>query len=495
MTYCHYDRLTALDSAFLDLEDGNAHMHIGAVALFEEGPLASKDGGIDFERILASITGALQTRDCFQQKLARVPALGHPVWVDDVNFNIRYHVRQTCLPAPGSERLLKRLAGRIMSEELDRGKPLWELWFVEGVEGNLFAVISKIHHSLADGLSGVDLLTAILRSDPKHRLAAAENWIPRPVPTGRRLLWDEMSRRARLPFELLRLGRRALGDVGNTVAAVQSAMAGLGEVLETGLHPASETPFNQPLGPHRRFDWIRFDLAETKEVSRCLGGTLNDLVLCIVAGAVGRFMAGRGLRIDDLEFRVLVPVSVRAKDEKEDAGNRVSMVLVPLPISESNPRKRLEQIVESTQEFKASNRGQEGEILAEIADWTFSGLMSRVARFGLQSRVANFVVTNVPGPKDPVYLLGARMLAAYPVVPLATNQGLGVALLSYSGNLYWGLNADWDLLPDLHEFVEAVHAEYEQLRTLAREGRRSAPRKKARRARRKPASVAANRAD
>lgn len=490
MTYCHYDRLTALDSAFLDLEDGNAHMHIGAVALFETGPLARDSGGIDFERILASIAGALETRDRFQQKLARVPAFGDPVWIDDVNFNLRYHVRHACLPAPGDERLLKRMAGRIMSEELDRGKPLWELWFVEGVEKNRFAVISKIHHSVADGISGVDLLSAILRSDPDQLSAPAGDRIPRPVPTGRRLLWDEVSRRARLPFALLRLGARAIGEVENTVAVVRHAISGLGEVVGTSLSPASESPFNQPLGPHRRFDWIRFDLEETKEMGRKLGGTVNDVVLSIVAGAVRRFMAGRGLPLDDMEFRVLVPVSIRGHEEKQSPGNRVSMLLVPLPVAEPNPRKRLEQIVETTQELKASHRSLDGEVLAEIADWTSSGFMARLARFGLRSRIANFVVTNVPGPPEPVYLLGARMLESYPVVPLAPNQALGVALLSYAENLYWGLNADWDLLPDLHEFVEAVHAEHEELRVLARKSRGSAASKKTRRKRRKPAVVA-----
>lgn len=490
MTYCHYDRLTALDSAFLDLEDGNAHMHIGAIALFEEGPLARKGGGIDFERILDSIAGALESRDRFQQKLARIPAFGDPVWVDDASFNLRYHVRHTCLPAPGDERLLKRMAGRIMSEKLDREKPLWELWFVEGVEKNRFAVISKIHHSLADGISGVDLLSAILRIDPGQPPGRTGHWIPRPIPSRSRLIWDEVNRRARLPLALMRLGARAIGDVGNTVAAVRHAITGLGEVVETSLSPASESPFNQPLCPHRRFDWIRFDLEETKEIGRRLGGTLNDVVLCIVAGAVSRFMAGRGLRVDDMDFRVLVPVSVRGEEEKETLGNRVSMLLVSLPIAETNPRKRLKQIVETTRALKASDRSHDGEVLAEIADWAFSGFMARLARFGLRSRIANFVVTNVPGPPEPVYLLGARMLEAYPVVPLAPNQGLGVALLSYAGSLNWGLNADWDLLPDLHELVEAVNAEHEALRTLARESRRTASPRKARRTTKKAVSIA-----
>jgi len=495
MTYCYYDRLRALDSAFLDLEDGNSHMHIGAVAIFEEGPLARPGGGIDFERILESIGGALLSRARFQQKLARIPVLDDPVWVDDANFNLRYHVRHTCLPAPGDERLLKRLAGRVMSEELDRGKPLWELWFVEGIEGGRFAMISKIHHSLADGISGVDLFSAILTPDPNKPLPETRNWIPRPVPSARRLLWDELNRRARLPFDLLRIGARAVASVGDTLAAAGKVAEGLAEVVGSSLRPASETVFNQPLGPHRRLDWVRFDLAEAKEVSRTLGGTLNDGVLCVVAGAVARFLQARGLRVGDLSLRVVVPVSLRSDGDRGAPGNRVSMVLVPLPIDEPNPRERFRRIVETTRAIKQTDRKQEGEILAEIADWAFSGFLARLARFGLQSRVANFVVTNVPGPQQPVYLLGARMLEAFPVVPLATNQGLGVALLSYDGGLGWGFNADWDLLPDLHEFVAAIEAEYAQLRSLAREPRRSSPPKKSPRKRRASVAVAAARRD
>jgi WS/DGAT/MGAT family acyltransferase len=303
-------------------------------------------------------------------------------------------------------------------------------------------------------------------------------------------LWDEFNRRARLPFALVRLGARAVGRAGNTLAAISHALAGLGEIVETSLSPASESPFNQTLGPHRRFDWIRFDLAETKEIGRRLGGTLNDAVLCVVAGAVRRFMTQRGLRTEDVNFRVLVPVSVRRQDEQGTLGNRVSMLLVSLPISEVDPRKRFKQIAETTRELKASNRSHDGEVLAEIADWAFSGFMARLARFGLRSRIANFVVTNVPGPPKPVYLLGARMLESYPVVPLAANQGLGVALLSYAGDLYWGLNADWDLFPDLHDLVDGVKSEHEKLRSVAHESRRPVPSRKVRRPRNHPVAGA-----
>jgi WS/DGAT/MGAT family acyltransferase len=469
LAYCHYERLTALDCTFLDQEDGNAHMHIGAIALFDAAPLAREGGGIRFDAIFEHVAAALRKNDRFQQKLARIPGVNQPVWVDDAKFNLHYHVHHACLPAPGDERVLKRLVGRIMSEELDRGKPLWELWFIEGVEGDRFAVMSKIHHSLSAGLSGDDLFSVILAAKPKAASESVGKWLPRPAPSGGRLLVDDLKRRARLPFSLASIGSRAVADAGKTAAAVRDAFSGIGEVLRTNLFPASETPFNQPLGPHRRFDWIRSDLEEVKMVRRRLGGTVNDVVLCAVAGGVRRFMTGRGLQVSDLDFRVLVPKNVQTEGREGRLESRIAMQLTRLPIEETNPRRRLDRIVETTHEQKSATRTHGSEVLTEIADWTHSGFLAQVAHFGLQTRIANFVVTNVSGPTEPLYLLRARVREVFPIVSLAANQGLGIALFSYAGGLYWGLNADWDLLPDLHDFVEAVEAEFDQLRRLAAE--------------------------
>jgi WS/DGAT/MGAT family acyltransferase len=463
MSYSHYDRLSSMDATFLDLEDGNAHMHIGSIGIFDAAPLTLEAGGFDFERIIEFAGAALQKNVRFQQKIARVPALQQPVWIDDDKFNLRYHVRHTCLPAPGSERLLKRLAGRIMSEELDRGKPLWELWFVEGVAGNRFAVISKVHRSLAEEISGIDSLSAFLESDPHRRSKPTGAWMPRPAPGGDRLLFDELTRRARIPISLLRAGVHGISVPRKTLSALRDAVVGLGQAAKAGLVPASETPFNSPLGPHRRFDWTRSEIGDVTRVNGRFGGTLNDVVLAVVAGAVRRFFIGRGLRVDDLDFRALVPVTPRRDDESGALGGRVSTLLAPLPLDEPDPRRRLERVVETLRELEESKQRHGGEMVAEIADQTFNGLMIQFARFGLRTRAANLVVTNVPGPPEPVYLLGARMLEVYPVGSLGSDQTLGVALISYAGGLYWGFNSDWDVLPDLHDFVEAVHSEFEEL--------------------------------
>jgi diacylglycerol O-acyltransferase len=465
MSYSHYDRFSSMDATFLDLEDGNAHMHVGSVGIFDGEPLTAAGGGLDFDRILEFAGTALQKNVRFQQKIDHVPVLRQPVWVDDDKFNLSYHVRHTCLPAPGSERLLKRLVGRIMSEGLDRGKPLWELWFVEGVEGNRFAVVSKVHRSLADDVSGFGLLLAFLDSAPHHRAKPAGAWMPRPAPSSSRLFFDELTRRASIPLSLLRAGARAVSVPRRSLSTLRDAGIGLGQAAKAALVPASETPFNSPLGPHRRFDWARVEIGDRAELERRFGGTFDDVVLAVAAGAVRRFFIGRGLRVDDLDFRALVPVSHRRDGEGEALDGRASTLLAPLPLEEPDPGRRLHKIAETRRELEASKQRQGGEMIAEIADRTFNGLMVQFARFGLRNRAANLVIANVPGPPKPVYLLGARMREIYPVVSLGSDQTLGVALIHYAGGLYWGFNSDWDVLPDLHDLVEAVHSEFEELRT------------------------------
>jgi WS/DGAT/MGAT family acyltransferase len=338
-------------------------------------------------------------------------------------------VRHTSLPLPGDERQLKRLVARIMSQKLDRSKPMWEMWFVEGLEGGHCAVISKVHHCLIDGISGVDLLSAFMGPDPDYRPEAIDHrWVPRPPPS--------------------RLGM--LADEG----------------LADSISPASDTPLNVPIGPHRRFDWTRMDLGVAREVKTRLGGTLNDVMLGCVAGAVRGFLEGRGLDVSELDFRVFIPVSTRSARERGKLGNRVSMIISPLPVSEPDPRVRMERIIEQTAARKASGRSEGAELLEELSDWTFTSLLSGMSRLASSRRSYNLVVTNVPGPPFPVFLGGARLRESYPLVPLFENQALGIALFSYDKSIHWGFNADWDAIPDLHELVLGVEREFEVLRKL-----------------------------
>jgi WS/DGAT/MGAT family acyltransferase len=449
-----------MDATFLDLEDASSHMHIGSVGIFDAKPVTRSDGGLDMERMLGLSDISLQKNPRFRQKIARIPRLERPVWIDDERFNLSYHVRHTALPAPGEERQLKRLAGRIMSQQLDRGKPLWEMWFVEGIEGDRFAVISKIHHCLADGVSGVDLLSGLMGPDPDHVAKAPARWIPRPAPSPRRMLMDEIGRRASGPLSLLRGREHLPGGLGD-------AARGLGETLSAGLSQASPTPLNGDMGPHRRFDWTSLDLDAVKRVRKRHGGTLNDVVLAVVSGAVRTFLRARGMRVEDLDFRTLVPVSVRTEDEHGKLGNRVSTLMARLPLDEADPAKRLARVIETTAELKGGKQALGGETLAKVADLVFPEFMTLYARMALRGLAANMVVTNVPGPQVPIYMLGARMLEVYPVVPLAAKQALGVALFSYDGQLFWGFNADWDAVPDLHDFSDAIDEEFERLDQLA----------------------------
>jgi diacylglycerol O-acyltransferase / wax synthase len=472
MASSYSERLSALDATFLKVEDHNAHMHVGAVSLFDAAPLTRPDGVIDSERIRRLIEVVLHRFPRYRQRLAWTPLFRHPVWVDDAAFNLNYHVRHVSLPKPGEERLLKRLAGRIMSQQLDRGKPLWELWIVEGVEGGRVALITKAHHCMIDGVGSVELTGAFMRATPDLQRALDDppRWVARPAPTPFELLMSELQRRAAEPLAGFGAARRALSDPGGTLRAVRDALAGIGEALGAGMQPASPTALNLDIGPHRRLDWLEMDLAAIKEIKTRLGGTVNDVVLAIVSGALGRFLHGRGEEVAQLDFRAMIPVNVRTETERESLGNRVSMMVARLPLEERDPRRRLQRVIEATGALKRSKQALGVKTLEEVSDWTVTSLFTTFARLSTMSRPYNVVVTNVPGPQFSTYFLGAETRAVYPVVPLNRNQALGIALFSYNGKLFWGFNADWDALPDLHELVDATGRELELIRDAAAQG-------------------------
>jgi len=474
MAYAHCERLSALDATFLALEDENVHMHVGAVAIFDAKPLARPDGGLDFARIRAQAGPLLARNQRFRQRLATVPLVGQPVWVDDEHFQLDYHLRHTALPAPGDERQLKRLAGRLLSQKLDLHKPLWELWFVENLEGDRFAVVTKLHHCMVDGIAGVDLMALLMSSAPERGACEPESsrWLPRPAPGRAGLLAGELGRRATLPLALLRAGRRTLAEPQRTLEHAREAVEAVTEILGPGLHAASPTPLNGPIGPHRRFDWTAMDLGAVKDVKKRLGGTVNDVVLAVIAGAMRDFLARRGVAVDALDFRVQVPVDVRAAGQRGRLGNRVGTLIVPLPVSEPDRARRHRAVVRATRALKGSKQVRGSELLEALGDWTTQELLAGLLRRTSEGLAFNMTVTNVPGPQAPAYLLEAPMQAIYPVVPLFSHQAVGIALFSYDGRLFSGFCADWDAVPDLHDLVLAVEAEFEALCKLAPEGRR-----------------------
>jgi WS/DGAT/MGAT family acyltransferase len=463
----HYERLSALDASFLEIEDVASHMHVAATLLFDAAPLRCAHGGVDMERIRAYIASRLHFIPRYRQRIAYVPLERHPVWIDDDRFNLFYHVRHTALPRPGEERQLKRLCGRIMSQKLDPTKPLWEIWVVEGLEEDRFALIAKAHHAMVDGVSGMDLLTVVLSPTATSDFEPGPPWLPRPAPSPTELIFGEAYRRAGGIGAAASRMACTVRQPWTALREARDALAGIVETLGMSAAAASPTPLNPSIGPHRRFDWARFDLDTVKAVKQRLGGTVNDVVLATVSGAARQFLAARGLPVDRLDFRAMVPVSVRAASEHRTLGNRVANFIAPLPVDEPNPIERYRKVVRATAQQKGSRVIHGTELIEEIGNWTSTTVLTQLMRMATQFRPFNVVVTNVPGPPIPLYLLEAPLRETYPMVPLFANQALGFALFSYAGSLFWGLNADWDAVPDLHDFATALHAELDVLRVAA----------------------------
>jgi diacylglycerol O-acyltransferase len=462
--YTHAERLSALDQSFLALEDAHTHMHIGAVSVFEAGPLRSASGGIDIDRIARLMEAGIHRIPRYRQRLAWIPMFKHPVWIDDPRFNLAYHIRHTQLPHPGDDRLLKRLAGRLMSQQLDRGKPLWEMWIVEGLRGDRCAIVTKAHHCMIDGVGSVELTGSVMRPTPDEDPRLAEpppRWMPRPAPSARDLWIGEVCHRAAAPFGFARLLRDAMAAPRSAVGQALGTASGLLDAMRASLRPASPTPFNVEIGPHRRFDWTAMDLSRIREIKSRLGGTINDVVLAVLAGGLRRFLHRRGIAVEGIDFRAMLPVNVRG--DGEHLGNRVAMMAVHLPLDVADAHERLARVVAETTRVKGSHQAAGIHALEELSDHTFTSIFTQFARMAAASHPYNVVVTNVPGPQFPVFVLGARMLACYPVVPLFREQGLGVALFSYDGRLFWGFNSDWDVVPDLHVLVGAVEHELDAL--------------------------------
>jgi WS/DGAT/MGAT family acyltransferase len=467
MTEFHYEPLTYLDASFLALETRNSHMHVAGVALFDAAPLKADDGGVDIRRIRSHVESKLQYIPRYRQRLDWVPFDRRPVWVDDEHFALDYHLRHSSLPRPGTETQLKQLAGRIVSAPLDRHKPLWELWVVEGVDDDRFAIIAKIHHCMIDGISGVDLTTILLDVVPSSDVEEPPRWVPRPAPTPSQLAVAEAARLTRrLVDSLTSFSETVKEGVALTDRTLDKSAAALSSLRSGWLTTVDRTPLNPDIGPNRRFDWTETPLDEVKGIKNALGGSVNDMVLAITAGAVRRFLVDeRDFDLTDVEFRVMNPVSTRSSDHGGALGNQVAMWLLDLPIKEADPRRRLELVKEATTNLKKTNQALGAATLVEISSGTPITLLSLANRVvGSRIRPFNMTVTNIPGPQFPMYLLESEMIANYPMVPLWTQHGLGIALFSYNGRLLWGIHADYDTLPDSDRFLAAIQESFRELR-------------------------------
>ena len=453
------DRLTGLDSSFLHLERDATHMHVAGCMVFEGQPPA-------FDELVEVIVSRLHLIPRYRQRLAFVPFnQGRPVWVDDPHFNPHFHVRHTALPHPGGEDQLKRLAGRVFSQALDRSRPLWELWLVEGLDGDRFALLSKTHHALVDGVSGVDIATVLFDSSPDPMPVAPpeHEWVPRPLPSGAQLLADALLERATVPGEVARGIRATLRGPRQIAGRVGTALAGVGAVAKSGLQTAPDSPFNVRIGPHRRFTWVRGDLSQFKAIKNSLGGTVNDAVLAVVAGALGRYMRLQGLPTEGVVLKAMVPISVRADVERGALGNKVAAMWAPLPVGMTDPVEALLTISAEMDGIKDSGQAIGAQVLTELSGFAPPTIMAQASRLQARQRMFNLVVTNVPGPQFPLYMLGHELDAMFPMVPLAENTALGIAIMSYNGQLNFGLNADYDALPELEALADELRSAIEEL--------------------------------
>jgi WS/DGAT/MGAT family acyltransferase len=461
-----YDRLSAQDNSFLLWETPYVHMHVASTLIFESGPFASADGGIDIERFKRATEAILHRVPRYRQKLHWIPAFQHAVWVDDPRFSLDFHVRHTALPKPGSPAQLKRLSARVMSQPLDRKRPLWENWVVEGLEGGeRFALITKLHHCMIDGASGMDLSQVLMSPSPEPaELEPPPPFVVKAAPSRAELLRAEVARLLGTPLRVVRDLRSFAEESEDFRQEVRTRLRAIVKMAGMGMS-ADATPLNGRVGPHRRFDWWRVPLAELKAIRHALGCTINDVVLTIVTGAVREYLLLRGIDPASLTFRVSAPVSVRSPEERGRLGNRVSSWVIALPIAEADPRVQLAALHDETARLKEERTALGVETIMKMADFAPSTLLTLGARAA--SGPINTIVTNVPGPQFPLYLQGARLLEIYPQVPLLDGLGLGIALASYDGFVHWGFNSDPDIAPDADVFVEQIRASYRRIAKLA----------------------------
>ena len=461
----HGDRLSAVDASFLAQETAEAHMHLGAVTIFE-GPAPA------YEELVAHIASRLHLVPRYRQKLA-VPPLetGRPLWVDDASFQLEYHLRHAALPTPGTEEQLSVLAARVHSQPLDRAKPLWEMWLVEGLQDGRFALVSKTHHALVDGVAGVDLVTVLfdLVATPEPVRTPPPRWSPQPEPTPAQMAMRGLSGVVRAPWRLAERAVDAASRPQETLQATADAAEGLTEIAWAALNPAPSTPLNVAIGPHRRVSFVRCELDDFKRIKNVFGGTVNDVLLSVVAGALRRLLRSRGLRTDGLELRALVPVSIRGEGDRGKLGNRLVAMRAPLPLYLSDPVARLRLVKQSMDGLKRSKQAMGAEVLAQMEQFAPPTLLAQATRLNFSTRLFNLLVTNVPGPQFPLYVLGRRLEDFFPVAFLAREHALAIAIMSYDGGVDFGLLGDYDAMADIETLADAIRDSLDELLTAADE--------------------------
>ena len=456
----HNDRLGAFDAMFLACEAANTHMQMGALLIFE-GPSPK------YSLLTEQIGSRLHLIPRLRQKLAFPPlGTGRPIWVDDTNFDLGNHVHQTELSETGSEKQLHSLTERIFSRPLDRIKPLWEIWLIQGLSENRFALVNKAHHVIGDGLAGVDILSLLFDAEPapKPTKQPDQQWMPQPAPSKTDMAIDAVREQMQQLFSVLRSLIGAAKHPMQSIRHTGEALAGLGEVARHFfLDPAPDTFLNVDPGPNRRLEWAQFELDQFKQVKNAVGGTVNDVVLSVIAGALAKFFRYKGQQTEGLELKGLVPVSIRAEDERGQLGNRLAGMRGRLPLFIEDPLERLRYVSETMDTAKESRQALGAEVMSGINEFMPPVLLPQTSRINFSTRLFNLLVTNIPGPQFPLYVLGHRLLDFLPITFLSRRNSLAIVILSYDGSINFGLLADHDAFPDLQVLREDTEQAFAEL--------------------------------
>jgi len=454
------DRLSSLDVSFLYLEEATTPMHVGGVVTFQ-----APETGFDLDRLTRLIETRIGLVPRYRQKVKWVPGrIANPVWIDDEDFDVHFHVRRSALPKPGTDDQLKELVARIMSRPLDRNRPLWEMYLVEGLADGRFAILSKTHHAMVDGAGALDIGQVILDLTPQPRVVQTEPWNPRPEPSDTDLVTEALSEMVRSPAVAFDAVRTGADDVRETAERFGRRAAGLAAAALTMARPPAQNPLNRSIGEARRYGMADARLADLKAIRKAHGGTINDVVLTVVAGALREWLQTRGESVTSMtQVRALVPTSVR--DGAEGSGNHIAAFLVDLPVGEPRAVVRLHRVSFEMDQLKSTGQMVGAQALVGVAGFAPPTLHSLGARAAndLSRRMFNLVVTNVPGPQLPLYADGALMLAAHPVVPLAKGQALSIGVTSYNGGMFFGLNADRDAMADVDVLAQCINSAIDEL--------------------------------
>jgi diacylglycerol O-acyltransferase / wax synthase len=459
------DRLSPLDSSFLFMEELTTAMHVGGLMTFEPS------NGFDADAFVRLIGERLAAVPRYRQKIREVPGhLGLPVWVDDPDFDLHFHVRRSALPAPGTDAQLRELVGRLQSRQLDRSRPLWEIYLVEGLADGRFAVVTKTHHAMVDGLSSVDIGAVLLDLTPEPRTSPPDTWVPSPEPSGLELAVSAIVEQLRRPTAAIGTARRAAADVRTALSTIVQTAGAMLVAVRNATTIAPSNPLNAAIGQQRRYATSAGDLDNYKKIRKEHGGTVNDVILAVVSGGLRRWLLSRGEPVlPGTTVRAMVPVSVRAPGASGELGNKVSAFFVELPVGEPDPVERLKKITAAMEAHKRSGQAIGASALVGLvglAPPTLHSLGSKLSSTW-SSRVFNVVVTNVPGPQFPLYAMGARMRDMYPVVPLAKGQAVSIGITSYDGGVFYGLNADRDAMGDVDVLATSITESLAELRELS----------------------------